>query len=133
MRGGCAGRGRHWGWGSTPSGSGRSRRSSEAGGVRRAVQSLGLWIYPVGIGTIALLVGCGVPRLLLCTVAGMTLGFWRGLLLGELGTVVGYYGVFLFIRWGGREWALHRWPKLQKWADLVRGQGILGVILLRQI
>jgi uncharacterized membrane protein YdjX (TVP38/TMEM64 family) len=106
---------------------------ADTGHVRRAVQSLGLWIYPVGILSIALLVGCGVPRLLLCTVAGMTLGFWRGLLLGELGTVLGYYGVFLFIRWGGREWALHRWPKLQKWADLVRGQGILGVILLRQI
>src|SRR3989440_7637291 len=106
---------------------------SDAGGVRRAVQSLGLWIYPVGIGTIALLVGCGVPRLLLCTVAGMTLGFWRGLLLGELGTVFAYYNVFLFIRWGGREWALHRWPKLSKWSNLIEGQGILGIILLRQV
>src|SRR5438445_13582707 len=57
---------------------------SDAGHVRRAVQSLGLWIYPVGILSIALLVACGVPRLLLCTVAGLTLGFWRGLLLGEL-------------------------------------------------
>src|SRR2546421_657934 len=106
---------------------------SDAGGVRRAVQSLGLWIYPVGIGTIALLVGCGVPRLLLCTVAGMTLGFWRGMLLGEFGTLLGYYAVFLFIRWGGRDWALHRWPRLRKWSDLIQGQGILDVILLRHI
>jgi uncharacterized membrane protein YdjX (TVP38/TMEM64 family) len=106
---------------------------ADSGHVQRVVQSLGIWVYPVGILSIAVLVACGVPRLLLCTVAGMTLGFWRGLLLGELGTVLGYYAVFLFIRWGGREWALHRWPKLHKWADLVRGQGILGVILLRQI
>jgi uncharacterized membrane protein YdjX (TVP38/TMEM64 family) len=63
----------------------------------------------------------------------MTLGFWSGLLIAECGTVLGYYCVFLFIRWGGREWALHRWPKLQKWADGVKDQGLLGVILLRQV
>ena len=101
--------------------------------VRRAVQSLGIWIYPSGILSIAFLVGCGVPRLLLCTVAGMMLGFWGGLLLGEVGTILGYYAVFLFIRWGGSSWALHRWPKLGKWSELVAGQGIVGVILLRQM
>jgi uncharacterized membrane protein YdjX (TVP38/TMEM64 family) len=105
----------------------------DAGQVQHAVKSLGLWIYPVGIIATALLVACGVPRLLLCGVGGMTLGFWSGLLLAECGTVLGYYCVFLFIRWGGREWALHKFPKLQKWADGVKGQGLLGVILLRQV
>jgi uncharacterized membrane protein YdjX (TVP38/TMEM64 family) len=50
-----------------------------------------------------------------------------------LSTVLGYYGVFLFIRWGGREWALHRFPKLGKWSRLIEGQGILGIILLRHV
>ena len=104
-----------------------------AGRLREIVRSLGIWVYPVGILSIAMLVGCGVPRLLLCTSAGTMLGFWGGLLVGELGTVLGYYGVFMFIRWGGREWALHRWPKLNTWADRVKGQGIVGVILLRQM
>jgi uncharacterized membrane protein YdjX (TVP38/TMEM64 family) len=97
------------------------------------VHSAGPWFYPLSILCIALLVGCGVPRLLLCTVAGMALGFWRGMLVGECGTVMGYYGIFLFIRWGGRDWALHRFPKLRKWSDLIQGQGILGVILLRHV
>src|SRR5437763_1386621 len=56
---------------------------ADAGRIRALVQSLGLWIYPLGTVAIALLVACGVPRLLLCTVAGMALGFWRGILLGE--------------------------------------------------
>jgi uncharacterized membrane protein YdjX (TVP38/TMEM64 family) len=101
--------------------------------VSEAVRSLGGWIYPVGALAVAMMVACGIPRLLVCTVAAAALGFWRGMLLAEIGTVVGYYGVFLFIRWGGREWALHRWPKLQKWSDLVRDQGVLGVILLRHV
>jgi uncharacterized membrane protein YdjX (TVP38/TMEM64 family) len=101
--------------------------------VQHAVNSLGLWIYPVGILATALLVACGVPRLLLCGVGGAVLGFWGGLVIAECGTVLGYYCVFLFIRWGGREWALHKFPKLQKWADAVKDQGFLGVVLLRQI
>lgn len=101
--------------------------------IRQLVQSLGLWIYPAGIFSIAALVCCGIPRLLLCTLAGMMLGFRGGLFLGEVGTLLGYYTLFLFIRWGGSEWTLHRWPKLRKWSQLVEGQGIVGVILLRQM
>src|SRR5437764_1331633 len=61
---------------------------ADAGRIRGLVQSLGFWIYPVGTLAIAALVACGVPRLLLCTVAGaafanLPLGFWRGLLVGE--------------------------------------------------
>jgi uncharacterized membrane protein YdjX (TVP38/TMEM64 family) len=63
---------------------------ADEGRVRHVVESLGLWVYPVGILGTGLLVGCGVPRLLLCGVAGMTLGFWRGWLVGEVGTVIGY-------------------------------------------
>jgi uncharacterized membrane protein YdjX (TVP38/TMEM64 family) len=100
--------------------------------VREVVASLGLWVYPLGIVGGGMMVSCGVPRLL-CLVAGTVLGFWGGMLIGVLGTILGYYCVFMFIRWGGREWALHRWPKLNKWAELVKGQGIVGVILLRQM
>lgn len=101
--------------------------------VGEAVRSLGAWVYPVGAIGIAAMVACGVPRLLLCAAAAGVLGFWRGFALAEAGTVIGYYGVFLFVRWGGREWALHRWPKLAKWSEMIRDQKLLGVILLRQI
>src|SRR5947209_19564539 len=73
--------------------------------VGEAVRSLGGWVYPVGTLAVALLVACGIPRLLLCAVAAAAMGFWRGMLLAELGTVVAYYGVCLFVRWGGGEGA----------------------------
>jgi len=100
---------------------------------RRVILSAGVWIYPASLATVAILVSCGVPRLLLCAVGGMILGFWWGIAIVQLGSLLGYYAVFLFIRWGGRDWALHRWPALRKWSNLVHDHGIMGVILLRQL
>ncbi len=101
--------------------------------IRHWVASMGIWGYPACILIMATLVGCGVPRLIFCAVAGMLFRFWLGLLLIQSGTMLGYYGAFLFVRWGGRDWVLHRWPQLRKWADLMRQQGVMGVILLRQL
>src|SRR5205823_2331853 len=72
-------------------------------------------------------------RLLLCTLLGMVLGLWPALIVGELATVLSYYSLFLFVRWGGRDWALHRWPKLRKWSEAIRDQGVVAVILIRQL
>lgn len=101
--------------------------------VRQAIASLGIWGYPACALAVAILVGCGLPRLVLCAIGGIVLGFWWGFLLVTVGTTVGYYAVFLFVRWGGRDWVLHRWPKLRKWAELIHEQGIVGVMLVRQL
>jgi uncharacterized membrane protein YdjX (TVP38/TMEM64 family) len=101
--------------------------------LHRAARSLGQWVYPATVFTVAILVSCGVPRLLFCAAGGMVLGFWPGLVLTQIGTLLGYYGAFLFIRWGGRSGTLHKIPKLGRLADLVQEQGVLGVILLRQL
>jgi uncharacterized membrane protein YdjX (TVP38/TMEM64 family) len=105
----------------------------DAGQLRNAIASAGIWVYPAGIAAVAILVACGVPRLVMCGLAGMTLGFWWGLAVVQTGSLLGYYGVFLFIRWGGRDWALRHWPALRKWADLVHDHGTLGVLLIRQL
>ena len=101
--------------------------------VRSAVDGLGLWAYPICTLASAILVACSVPRLLLCLIGGAAIGFLPGLLTTQLGTVLGYYVVFLFVRWGGRDMVHHRWPKLQRWADMIEKQGSIGVILVRQL
>lgn len=101
--------------------------------VKDSLDPLGFWKYPICIVGVACLVAAGAPRLLFCALAGMIFGFWTGLLLTHLGTMLGYYALFLFVRWGGRDLVLHRRPMLRKWADLIHDQGIMGIILLRQL
>jgi uncharacterized membrane protein YdjX (TVP38/TMEM64 family) len=101
--------------------------------LRAQLLSLGIWVYPASVLIVAVLVGCGVPRLLLCGLMGAVLGFWWGLCIVQTGTMLGYYAVFLLTRWGGREWALRRWPALKKWAQIARDHRYLGVIFLRQL
>lgn len=83
---------------------------------------------------VAALVALGFPRLLFCVLAGMALGFWSGLLWAQLGTVLGNYALFLAARFVGHDWALralaHRGRRLR---DLVREEGVVGVILSRQL
>lgn len=101
--------------------------------VRRKLATMGWWAYPACVLGVAVLVGCGAPRLLFAAVGAMVLGLWLGLLLTQLGALIGYYGVFCFVRWGGGDWVLARWPRVARWAELLRGQGVLGVVLVRQI
>ena len=108
-------------------------REHGLGRVRSAFASMGYWSHPAAIAFVAVLMSCGVPRLLLCGIAGAVLGFWGGLLVGEVGAVFGSYFLFLFTRWGGRDWALHRWPRLRRLADIIQAQGVMGVILMRQV
>jgi uncharacterized membrane protein YdjX (TVP38/TMEM64 family) len=105
----------------------------DANRLQATLAGLGFWVWPISVLAVALLVGCGVPRLLLCAAGGMVFGFWIGLLITQIGSVLGHYGIFLFIRWAGRDWALRRWPKLHKWAELIHDHGIVGVFLVRQL
>ncbi|HSI33048.1 MAG: TVP38/TMEM64 family protein [Phycisphaerae bacterium] len=101
--------------------------------VRRTLDSLGVWAYPACVLGVALLVMCGAPRLLLAAIGAMALGFWWGLALTQAGALLGYYGVFCFVRWGGRDWVLRRWPALCKLADRLQDHGVAGVFLVRQV
>lgn len=106
---------------------------SDSGRIRESIAALGIWTWPVCTLASAILVGCGVPRILLCGIGAAVLGVVPGIITTQAGAVLGYYAVFLFVRWGGRDAVLHRWPKLEKWAAAVEQQGILGVILIRQL
>lgn len=101
--------------------------------LRAAIAAGGAWAYPLCVLGVAVFVACGVPRLIFCTVGGVILGFWWGLGIVHAGTLLGYYGAFLFVRWGGRAWVLAKWPGLAKWSDGVRGQGLAAVVLARQL
>jgi uncharacterized membrane protein YdjX (TVP38/TMEM64 family) len=74
--------------------------------------SLG-WVGPaVWMGVVFALVAAGMPRLLFCPVGGLAFGFWYGLLWTQVATLLGYYALFLFVRWGGQDFVLRHWPRV---------------------
>ena len=106
---------------------------SDSGEVRNLLDGLGVWAIPLFALAAAVLTATGVPRLLLCGLAAMLFGFWTGLLLMHVASIAGYYAMFVFVRWGGREWVLQRWPRLNRLAAATGHRGVIGVILARQL
>lgn len=92
------------------------------------------WLAPaLFVPLVAVLTAVGCPRLLLCPVAGMTFGFWPGLLWSQVGTLLGYYGQFVFVRWAGREYVMHKWPALTRLSRISGISGAATVALIRQL
>lgn len=94
---------------------------------------MGFWAPLIFTVAVALLVAAGCPRLLLCPIGGMAFGFWEGLLWSQLGTLIGSYLLFLFVRWSGQELVLRRWPKLGQLRIVLERHGVFFVMLIRQV
>ncbi len=104
---------------------------SNIGRLRDRLQEFGTAAPLLFVLMAAALVGLGMPRLLICPVGGLMFGFWWGLVLSLLGTVVGSYAVFVFVRWGGREMVLRKWPKLRRATAIFERRGFVPVFLAR--
>ena len=81
----------------------------------------------------ALLTTIGMPRLLLCTLAGVVFGFTWGFILSHFGTVLGAYGTFIFARWSGREYVQQRFPKIIALSQSSQARGWRSVLFMRQM
>jgi len=104
------------------------------------IQRLTAWLEGLGwaapavfVAGVAVLVAMGCPRLLFCSIAGMAFGFSFGLVWVQAGTLLGSYATFLFVRWGGQEFVLRRWPRLRRYSRMVADRGTVSVLLVRQI
>lgn len=101
--------------------------------LKSRIQQSGRWapaLYLV-LGSVLTAIGC--PRTLICAAGGMVFGFWKGLLLSTVGSVIGSYVTFLFARWSGREWVEHRLHHMQKLQFVRDNQNLVSVILIRQL
>lgn len=81
----------------------------------------------------AVLTALGVPRLLLCTLAGMLFGFELGTVLSHCGTILGAYITFAFARWAGRDVVQNKFPKIMSLAQSSQVSGWYSVLLMRQL
>ena len=101
--------------------------------VSEQIRGLGGLAPIVVMSGVALLVALGFPRLVFCVLAGMALGFWRGLFWAQLGTLLGNYVLFSLARAWGRDWAQRLVANRTRLHGLLQRRGVLGVVLARQI
>ena len=97
------------------------------------IQAMGIMAPLVFVFASAALVAVGVPRLVLCPVAGMAFGFLFGLLWAQVGTVLGSYATFLFARWAGRDFVVRHRPRMGKLAVVFEPRSVMAVALIRQL
>lgn len=97
------------------------------------IKGFGAWAPAAYVTASALLMAVGVPRLLLCSVAGLAFGFGWGLAWSQAGTLLGSYLTFLFVRWGGRDWSLEHFQRLKPFVHALEERGVLAVLLIRQL
>ena len=81
----------------------------------------------------ALLTAIGMPRLLLCTLAGVIFGFTWGFVWSHFGTLLGAYGTFIFARWNGREYVQQKFPKIIALSQATQARGWRSVLFMRQL
>jgi len=81
----------------------------------------------------ALLTAIGMPRLLLCTLAGVVFGFTWGFVWSHFGTLLGAYGTFIFARWSGREYVQQKFPKIIALSQATQARGWRSVLFMRQL
>ncbi len=80
------------------------------------------------------LVAVGAPRLMFYVLGGLAFGFWQGLMLAQVGSLIGSYITFCAVRSGGRGWLKERFGnhRLVGKAFHVRSS-IKAVVLIRQL
>ena len=80
----------------------------------------------------AVLILIGVPRLLLCVIAGALYGFWIGLVASLVSSVISYYAAFAWIR-GRRHQGLEKSVLPKQLAFLAGNPGLMGVMISRVV
>lgn len=102
--------------------------------LKQFIHGFGPWAPVVFTASVAVLVGCGLPRLAFHLLGGALFAFWSGLIWSTLGTLIGYSVVFFAVRQLGlRESILRKHPAWQKLAVRLKHNTVPAVILFRQI
>jgi len=102
--------------------------------VKQFIHGFGPWAPVVFTASVALLVGCGLPRLAFHFLGGALFAFWGGLAWSFIGTMIGYGVVFIAVRQLGlRESILRKHPGWEKLAAKLKHHTVPAVILFRQI
>jgi uncharacterized membrane protein YdjX (TVP38/TMEM64 family) len=80
------------------------------------------------------LVALGAPRLIFYVLGGLAFGFWQGLLLAQVGAVIGSWLTFCAVRSGGRGWLQQRFGSHRFVGKAFRVRSsVKAVVMIRQL
>lgn len=89
-------------------------------------------LYFVLISSALILIG--MPRLLFYALGGYAFGFWEGLVLSLIGSLLGSFITFRAARWGGRKWLTERFGHRRFFGRIVHAKPtIASVAFLRML
>lgn len=97
------------------------------------IQELGAWGSTVYFLASIILIAIGIPRMLLCGIAGGLYGFTTGSVIGQFSALFGSYATFMFSRWGGREWVHARIGNNERLRNMLKKPSTFTIFLLRQL
>ncbi|MBV6476161.1 MAG: hypothetical protein MOGDAGHF_01743 [Rhodocyclaceae bacterium] len=93
-----------------------------------------LWAEVVYVLLVVGLVAVGAPRLIFYVLGGLAFGFWQGLLLAQVGAVVGSGLTFWAVRHGGRAWVERHLGRHRLFGRAFRVRSsVKAVVLIRQL
>jgi len=101
--------------------------------LQQHIQALGVWGTLIYMLVVFVCITIGMPRLLFCVIGGVAFGFVWGMIWTQIPTLAGYYVVFLFARWGGRDFVIRHWPKLAHMHKVFHRQAVPKIIVIRQL
>lgn len=92
------------------------------------------WAEATYAAIVTMLVALGAPRLMFYILGGLAFGFWQGLLLAQVGALIGSYITFWAVRSGGRGWLQQRFGghRFVGKAFRVRSS-VKAVVMIRQL
>lgn len=92
------------------------------------------WAEATYAAIVTALVALGAPRLIFYVLGGLAFGFWQGLLLAQVGSLVGSYITFCAVRSGGRGWLKERFGNHRFVGKAFRVRSsVKAVALIRQL
>jgi uncharacterized membrane protein YdjX (TVP38/TMEM64 family) len=101
--------------------------------LKDRIQQFGIWASTIYFLISIVLIAIGIPRMLLCGIAGGFFGFTTGLIIGQFSALFGSYATFVFSRWGGREWVRSRIEKNARLRNMLKKPSTFTIFLLRQL
>lgn len=97
------------------------------------IQQFGIWASSIYFLISVILIAIGIPRMLLCGIAGGLFGFKTGIIIGQFSALFGSYATFVFSRWGGREWVMARIENNTRLRSMLKKPSTFTIFLLRQL